>query len=77
LSKENLKILTENGFGKVIKTLWASEIWGNKEYLVNKLLSDNGLPKLRSELDELLYGSDPLDKRYDRFKRNVKKKCFH
>ena len=72
LSKENLKVLTENDFGKVIRTLWASEVWGNKEYLVNKLLSDNGLPKLKSELEELLYGSDPLDKRYDRFKRNIK-----
>lgn len=72
LSKENLNVLTKDKFGKVIKSLWASDFWGNKEYLVNKIFSDNGLPKLRSELEELLYGNNPLDTRYDRFRRNIK-----
>jgi len=72
LSKEKVIDLSEDGFGRVIKSLWASDVWGNKGYYVGKLLSDNGLSKLSSEIEELLYGSEPLEKRYDRFNKNIK-----
>lgn len=72
LSKENASDLSKDDFGRIIEKMWASDVWGDKDYYVNKLLSDNGLPKLRSELKELLYGSHPLDKRFDRFNKSVK-----
>ena len=72
LAKDKIESLTEKDFGIIISKLWASQIWGNKEYLVNKILKDNGLPKIKAELKELLYGSQPLDKRYDRFKMSIK-----
>jgi hypothetical protein len=72
LNKNKLKSLTEKEFAKIIESLWASQIWGNKDYLVEKILNDNGLPKIRTELIELLYGKDSLDKRFDRFKQNIK-----
>ena len=72
LSKENIDRLSENDFGRIIESLWASQIWGNKEYLIKKILTDNGLLKIREELKELLYGSRPISERFDRFRRNIK-----
>ena len=72
LSKDNIPKLTEDVFGEIIRGLWASDFWTNKDYLVNKILKDNGLPKIREELMELLYGGSSIDKRFDRFKRNIK-----
>ena len=72
LSRQNIESLEQKGFEKIIKSLWASAIWGNKDYLVNKIITASGLPKIRLELKELLYGSDKLENRFDRFKNNIK-----
>lgn len=72
MSKSALKNLSEKDFSRIIVSLWASKIWGNKQYLVNKILSENGLPKIKLELEELLYGKDPLNKRFERFKQTIK-----
>lgn len=72
LNKKHIDKLTEDEFGRIIESLWASQIWGNKEYLINKLLKDNGLPKIREELKKLLYGMQPLSERFDSFRRNIK-----
>lgn len=72
LSKEHVSNLTEEEFGKIIKTLWATDIWRTKEYLVSKLLKDNSLQKLKEELKELLHGTESLQVRFDRFKSNIK-----
>lgn len=72
LNKKHIDKLTEDEFGRIIESLWASQILGNKEYLINKLLKDNGLPKIREELKKLLYGSQPLGERFDSFRRNIK-----
>jgi hypothetical protein len=72
LSKENVVNLTEENFSKIIKTLWATDIWTNKDYLITKLLKDNTFQRLREELNELIYGTDPLEKRFDRFKGSIK-----
>ena len=47
-------------------------IWGNKQYVVNKLIEDNGFDKLKEELVELLYGKTSLEKRWDSFLKSVK-----
>ncbi|MCM8808450.1 MAG: hypothetical protein NC926_11055 [Candidatus Omnitrophica bacterium] len=72
LSKEYLQKLNEDEFREMIKNLWASEIWGNKDYFVDKLIKDNGFNKIKIELMNLLYGNDTLDKRFDRFNKNIK-----
>jgi hypothetical protein len=73
LSLENLDKMTANGFREVYKTLWASNIWGNKDWYVdNKLLEPNGLETIKRELKKLLYGAGEIDARYDEFRRNVK-----
>jgi len=72
LSKENVLHLTENQFGRIIKALWANEMWTNKDYLVGKLLKDNSLQKLREEFNELIYGKDTLEARFDTFRKRIK-----
>jgi len=73
LRSENLAKMTADEFREVYKVLWASNMWGNKDwYIDHRLLEPNGLDKLRRELTKLLYGSDDISKRYDEFKANVK-----
>ncbi len=72
LSHQNIRNMTELEFGQVISSLWASQMWGNKGYLVDKLIQENSLPVLISKLDELLWGSDKMAIRYDAFRKNVK-----
>ncbi|MCD6398548.1 MAG: hypothetical protein J7L08_01375 [Candidatus Aenigmarchaeota archaeon] len=72
LPREKLKSMTELQFGDLISKLWASALWGNKEYLVQKIIDANGMDKIIVELENLLYGSESFDKRFDRFLREIK-----
>ena len=72
LSKEHVLNLTENDFGNIIKALWATEMWTNKDYIVGKLLKDNTLQKLREEFNELIYGNHTLEARFDSFRKRTK-----
>jgi hypothetical protein len=70
LSQDHLPNLTPEEFGTLVKGLWASLIWGNRDYLVEKILSQNDFETIQQEFHELLYGENPLAERFDRF--NVK-----
>ncbi len=73
LSPQNLEKMTSDEFREVYKTLWASSIWGNKDWYVDKrLLEPNGLETIKQELKKLLYGPGEIDARYDEFRKNVK-----
>lgn len=72
LNEKEIDNLSEEGFAKIIESLWASELWTRKDYLVNKILKDNGIQKIKTELKKLIYGKDPLDERFDNFKDKIK-----
>lgn len=72
LSKQNIDNLSEKDFGEAVKQLWASLIWGNKDYLVNKIVGDNGIQKIRKSMKVLLYGKDPIKDRFDSFSKSIK-----
>ena len=55
-----------------ISKLWSMLIWGNKKYVVDKLILDNGFTNLKKHIAELLYGNDPIEKRWDIFLKTVK-----
>src|SRR4030067_1685316 len=63
LSPDGLMQMTELELGQAISSLWASLMWGNKGYLVERLLKDNGLSQMTSSLRDLLWGNRPLDTR--------------
>lgn len=73
LTQEKIKTLTASEFGEIYKNLWASNIWGNKDwYVENKLLTPNSIEKIREELFKLLYGDSSIVERYNEFKNNIK-----
>jgi len=69
LAKEKFNELT---LAEVIKKLWAAQIWGNKEYLINKIIRDNGMDNLANRFNYLLSNKDTPGKRYDEFLKNIK-----
>jgi hypothetical protein len=73
LEADKIALLTEDEFREIYKTLWASGVWGNKDwYIDNKLIGPNGLEKIKQELKSLLYGSEDIGRKYDRFRSNIK-----
>ena len=71
-TKDKLLSMTEEDFLEYISKLWSMLIWGNKKYVVDKLIQDNGFANLKKHLAELLYGNDPIEKRWDVFLKTVK-----
>ena len=62
--------LDESGFVRIIENLWSFNMWGSKPKRARKILNDNGIENIRRSLNDLLYGSKPLEERFDDF--NVK-----
>lgn len=71
-TREKLIAMTEEDFLEYISKLWSMLIWGNKKYVVDKLITDNGFEKLKKQLAELLYGNGAVEKRWDAFLKSVK-----
>ena len=47
-------------------------IWGNKRYVVDKLIKDNGFEAIKDEPAELIWGIPPIEKRWDHFRSAIK-----
>src|SRR5258708_12375314 len=72
LTQAAIAKLTREDFAVLVKSLWAVNIWHNKDYKVGKLIEDNGLEKLRVSLGELFYGAAPIQQRWDAFRAGIK-----
>jgi hypothetical protein len=70
-SKEGLKILDEAALKEMINTLWAFYGWTNKDYLFQEMLK-SGIEKVRKSFEYLLYNDDPISKRFDHVRKNVR-----
>ena len=71
-TKDKLLAMTEEAFLEYISKLWSMLIWGNKKYVVDKLIQDNGFANLKKHLADLLFGHDSIEKRWDVFLKTVK-----
>ena len=47
-------------------------VWGNKKYIADKIIKLNGFDNFKNMLVELLYGSKDIEKRWDKFYKNIK-----
>ncbi len=56
----------------LITQLWATHFWRNQQYLLDKIISANGLEKLRTALADLLCGQSPVADRYEQFLQGIK-----
>jgi len=74
LNISHIDDLTKREFSSIIKSLWASNIWSNKDWLVEKILDENGgIENIRNALKELLYGSGSIRDRYNSFTKKIKR----
>ncbi len=48
-TREKLLAMTEDDFLEYISRLWAMLIWGNKKYIVDQLIADNGFEMLKKQ----------------------------
>lgn len=71
-TKDKLIAMTEEDFLEYISKLWSMLIWGNKKYVVDKMIDDNGFATLKKQLAELLYGTSSIEKRWDVFLKSIK-----
>lgn len=71
-TKDKLIAMTEDEFLEYISKLWSMLIWGNKKYVVDKLIADNGFDMLKNQLAEFLYGAGAIEKRWDVFLKSIK-----
>ena len=71
-TKDKILAMTEDEFLEYISKLWSMLIWGNKKYVVDKLIADNGFDTLKKQLAELLFGTNAIAKRWDSFLKSIK-----
>lgn len=71
-TRERILSMSEEDFSQYMAKLRAMLIWGNKKYVVDKMILDNGFDTLRKELANFIWGEAPLAKRWDTFKKNIK-----
>ncbi|MEM3081408.1 MAG: hypothetical protein QXH35_06900 [Nitrososphaerota archaeon] len=72
LDENTIDQLYESEIRQVISSLWAFGWWANKQYVMNRFFKSTDLATFRSELKNLVYGAEPLAKRYDRFFEKVR-----
>lgn len=71
-TKERILKMTEEELLEYLSKLWAMLIWGNKQYVVSKMIADNGFDKLKAELADLIWGKEPIEKRWDKARKGMK-----
>ena len=71
-TRDRILKITEEEFYEYIAKLWAMLIWGNKRYVVDKLIEDNGFETLKKELAHLLWSDQKIEKRWNLFRKSIK-----
>ncbi len=69
---DRLKELSEEEFAEYISHLWAMLMWGNKQYVIDKLITQNGFQQIKDSLVDLLWGEADIEQRWDSFRANIK-----
>lgn len=71
-TKEKLLEMSIEEFEEYLSKLWAMVIWGNKKYMIDKIISDNGFDNLKEQLAMLIWGKEKIETRWDEFRKNIK-----
>jgi hypothetical protein len=73
ITKERFLALNEFDFGEIIAKLWAMRLWTNKEYQIQRMISDKGFDHLKSELATLLFSdTEQFEKNFNLASKNIK-----
>lgn len=71
-TEDRIRRMNADELYEYISQLWAMLIWGNKKYVVEKLIADNGLEHLTAALADLVWGKRPVAKRWNAFRASIK-----
>lgn len=71
-TKDKLLAMTKEDFLEYVSKLWSMVMWGNKTYVVNCIIDDNGFDNVKKHIAELLYGNSSVEKRWDDFTKAIK-----
>jgi len=71
-SKDRMLSMNEDDIYEYLSKLWAMLLWGNKHYVIDKIIEDNGLRNLRENLAELVWSSKDIIHRWDTFRSKIK-----
>jgi len=71
-TKEKILSMNEENIYEYLSKLWAMLIWGNKHYVIDKVIEDNGLNNFRKTLAELIWGTNDISERWDNFRSEIK-----
>lgn len=71
-TREVLLNMSEEQLYDYIAPLWAMAMWGNKYYQIDNIIEANGMDLLRKQFANLIYGTSPIEKRWDEFRSKVK-----
>lgn len=68
---KRLTELSEADVVELVTHLWATQMWGNKQYLAQQIVAKNGLQVLGAQLKKLWNQTTPIASRYDEFLANI------
>jgi len=71
-SRDKILSMTEEDIYQYLSKLWAMLIWGNKHYVVDKIIQENGLNDFRTHLADLVWGESDITIRWDAFRKHIK-----
>ncbi|QIB26846.1 hypothetical protein [Caloranaerobacter azorensis] len=71
-TKEKLLEMSKEEFEEYLSKLWAMLIWGNKKYVIDKIILDNGFDRIKKQLAMLIWGKEDIETRWDKFRKTVK-----
>jgi len=71
-AKDKILEMTQEDMFEYLSKLWAMLIWGNKQYIIDKIIADNKFDNLKKNLADLIWGVEPVEKRWDNAKKKLK-----
>lgn len=71
-TRERILEMNQEEIYKYISPLWAMLIWGNKHYVVNKILEDNGEEHFKRQLAHLVWSEKSIGERWNQFRESIK-----
>jgi len=71
-TRDKILSMTEEDVYQYLSKLWAMLIWGNKHYVVDKIIENNSLKNFREHLADLVWGENGIDAKWDNFRKHIK-----
>lgn len=71
LHRNNVEKLTEEEIKSLKSGLWAMKFWTSKDWALKQFFEKNDMNVFRRELKMLLWGDEPIQERYDKFREHV------